>query len=185
MALADINTEQRKKWDLRPGNTVRVWQKIREGEKTRLQAFEGLIIAHKHGFEPGATFTVRKISGGIGVERIFPVFSPNIDKIEIVKRSKARRAKLYYIREKTAKQIRRKMKQLRNIVSGGKVDEEKEDVVAEPEPTSEAPVEEVEKEEMKEETVAEKEPEENTGAQEGSVKEEEKNKEEAPKEKED
>jgi len=131
MALADINIEQRKKWDLRPGNTVRVWQKIREGEKTRLQAFEGLIIAHKHGFESGATFTVRKISGGIGVERIFPVFSPNIDKIEIVKRSKARRAKLYYIREKTAKQIRRKMKHLRSIVSGGK--EEKEEIEKEPE----------------------------------------------------
>ncbi len=117
MALADINIEERKKWDLRPGNTVRVWQKIREGEKTRLQAFEGLLIAHKHGFETGATFTVRKNSGGIGVERIFPIFSPNIDRIEIVKRSKVRRSKLYYIREKTTKQIRKKMKQLKNVFS--------------------------------------------------------------------
>jgi len=128
MALADINIEERKKWDLRPGNTVKVWLKIKEGEKTRLQAFEGLIIAHKHGFESGATFTVRKISGGIGVERIFPVFSPNIDKIEILKRSKARRAKLYYIREKTAKQIRRKMKQLRETFSKKEVEEKKEEV---------------------------------------------------------
>ncbi|NOY35485.1 MAG: 50S ribosomal protein L19 [bacterium] len=169
MALADINIEQRKKWDLRPGNTVRVWQKIREGEKTRLQAFEGLIIAHKHGFESGATFTVRKISGGIGVERIFPVFSPNIDKIEIVKRSKARRAKLYYIREKTAKQIRRKMKQLRNIVSGGK--EEEEEIVEEPKPEAvDEPVDEVKAEE---ETKTEEGAEEKTAVQEEAAEEKE------------
>ena len=76
----EINIEQRKGWDIKSGNTVKVWQKIKEGEKFRLQAFEGLIIAHKHGYEPGATFTVRKISDGIGVERIFPLFSPNIEK---------------------------------------------------------------------------------------------------------
>lgn len=108
-----VNIEQRKKWDLRPGNAIKVWQKVKEGEKTRLQVFEGLLISHKHGFEPGATFILRKVSGGIGVERIFPVFSPNIDKIEIIKRSKVRRAKLYYIREKAAKEIRKKMKQIR------------------------------------------------------------------------
>ncbi len=127
MVLVDINIEERKKWDLRSGNTVRIWQKIREGEKTRLQAFEGLIIAHKHGFEPGATFTIRKISGGVGVERIFPVFSPNIDRIEIIKRSKVRRSKLYYIREKTAKQIRKKMKQLKSVLSEKESKVEKED----------------------------------------------------------
>lgn len=139
MALADINIEERKKWDLRSGNTVRVWQKIREGEKTRLQAFEGLLIAHKHGFETGATFTVRKNSGGIGVERIFPVFSPNIDRVEIIKRSKVRRSKLYYIREKTTKQIRKKMKQLKNVLSEkeSKVEEEKDESV---EPTEELKV---------------------------------------------
>lgn len=107
------NIEQRKKWKIEPGNTVKVWQKIKEGEKTRLQAFEGLIIAHKHGCESGATFTVRKISGGIGVERIFPLFSPNIEKVDLVKKSKARRAKLYYVRGKAAKEIRKKMKQIR------------------------------------------------------------------------
>ena len=96
----EINIEQRKGWDIKSGNTVKVWQKIKEGEKFRLQAFEGLIIAHKHGYEPGATFTVRKISNGIGVERIFPLFSPNIEKVEVVKRSKARKAKLYYVRDK-------------------------------------------------------------------------------------
>ena len=111
-----IDIIQRKKIDIRPGNTVKVWQKIKEGDKMRLQAFEGLIIAHKHGFEPGATFTVRKISSGIGVEKIFPLFSPNIDKIDVIKRSKSRRAKLYYVRGKTAKEIRKKMKQIKKEV---------------------------------------------------------------------
>jgi len=108
-----INAEQRKGWDISSGNTVKVWQKIKEGDKFRLQAFEGLIIAHKHGFEPGATFTVRKIAEGVGVERIFPVFSPNIEKVELVRKSKARKAKLYYVRAKPAKEIRRKMKNLK------------------------------------------------------------------------
>lgn len=107
-----VSMETRKKWDLKPGNTVKVWQKIKEGDKTRLQAFEGLIIAHKHGFEAGATFTVRKIASGIGVERTFPIFSPNIDKVEMVAKSRARRAKLYYVREKAAKEIRKKMKRV-------------------------------------------------------------------------
>ena len=105
--------DPREKWDLRPGNTVKVWQKIKEGDKTRLQAFEGLIIAHKHGLESGATFTVRKISSGVGVERIFPVFSPNIDNVELLRRSKARRAKLYFVRHKASKEIRKKMKHLK------------------------------------------------------------------------
>ena len=109
----ETNIEQRKSWDIKSGNTVKVWQKIKEGDKFRLQAFEGLIIAHKHGYEPGATFTVRKISDGIGVERIFPIFSPIIEKIEVVKKSKARKAKLYYVRTKPAKEIRRKMKTLK------------------------------------------------------------------------
>jgi len=109
----ETNIAQRKGWDIKSGNTVKVWQKIKEGDKFRLQAFEGLIIAHKHGYEPGATFTVRKISDGIGVERIFPIFSPAIEKVEVVKKSKARKAKLYYVRTKPAKEIRRKMKTLK------------------------------------------------------------------------
>ena len=109
----ETNIEQRKGWDIKSGNTVKVWQKIKEGDKFRLQAFEGLIIAHKHGYGPGATFTVRKISDGIGVERIFPIFSPAIEKVEVVKKSKARKAKLYYVRTKPAKEIRRKMKTLK------------------------------------------------------------------------
>jgi len=96
--------------DIRPGDTIRVSQKIREGEKERVQPFEGLVIARKHGKGISATITVRKIAEGIGVERIFPIHSPTIQKIEVLKRSKVRRAKLYYIRDKAAKEIRKKMK---------------------------------------------------------------------------
>jgi large subunit ribosomal protein L19 len=99
--------------NIRPGDTIKVWQKIKEGDKTRLQVFEGLVIARKHGNEPGATFTVRRMFGDIGVERIFPLYSPNIDKIETISHSKTRRAKLYYIRAKAAKAIRKKMKQVK------------------------------------------------------------------------
>lgn len=105
-----VTAETRKNWDIKPGNIVKVWQRIKEGEKTRLQAFEGTVIAHKHGYEPGATFTVRKVSDGIGVERIFPVFSPVIEKVDLVRGSMARRSKLYYVRVKTVKDIKKKMK---------------------------------------------------------------------------
>ncbi len=105
-----VDVEARKKLDMHAGDTVRVWSKIQEKGKTRLQAFEGLVLSRKHGTEAGATFTVRKISNSVGVERIFPLFSPMIDSIEMVKRSKVRRSKLYYIRDKAAKEIRRKMK---------------------------------------------------------------------------
>lgn len=92
--------------DLRPGDKVKVWQKIKEGEKERLQAFEGVVIALKHGRGISATFTVRKISGGIGVERIFALHSPLIEKIEVLGHSKVRRAKLYYLRERKGKRAR-------------------------------------------------------------------------------
>ncbi|PIQ69567.1 MAG: 50S ribosomal protein L19 [Candidatus Tagabacteria bacterium CG_4_10_14_0_2_um_filter_40_13] len=119
--------EERKNIDLQPGSIVKVWQKIKEGDKTRLQIFEGLIIAKKHGMEPGATFTVRKMVGDIGVERIFPLYSPNIEKIEVVSRSKVRRAKLYYIREKTAKAIRKRMKQIKVVAKTPEKPEKKEE----------------------------------------------------------
>ena len=107
-----INVEERKSLDLRPGDTVRVHQRIKEGDKTRLQVFEGLVIARKHGSEAGATFTVRKIISGVGVERIFPLYSPVLEKIEITKRSKTRRAKLYYVREKAVKELRKREKKV-------------------------------------------------------------------------
>lgn len=107
-----VNVEERRNLDLRSGDTVRVHQRIKEGDKTRLQMFEGLVIARKHGREAGATFTVRKIVSGVGVERIFPLYSPVLEKIEIVKRSKTRRAKLYYVREKAVKELRKREKRV-------------------------------------------------------------------------
>lgn len=108
-----VNQEERKNLGIKAGDTIKVWVKIKEKDKVRLQAFEGLVLATKHGNEPGATFTVRKVSNGVGVERIFPLFSPNIDKIEIVKRARVRRAKLYHIREKVAREVKRQMRRTR------------------------------------------------------------------------
>ena len=96
--------------EMKSGDTVRIYQKIKEGDKERLSAFEGLVIACKHGHGISGTFTVRKVVDGIGVERVFPLHSPAIEKIEVIRRSKVRRAKLYYIREKAAREVRRKMK---------------------------------------------------------------------------
>jgi len=110
--FSPVDIEVRQNMDFRAGDTIRVWQRVKEGDKSRLQAFEGLVIARKHGKEPGATFTVRKVAAGVGVERVFPLYSPTIEKMEVVSRSKARRAKLYYIRDKAAREIRKKMKQL-------------------------------------------------------------------------
>jgi large subunit ribosomal protein L19 len=110
--ISPVNIEARRSLDLRAGDTVRVSQKIEEKGKTRIQIFEGLVLARKHGTEAGATFTVRRSTGGYGVEKIFPLYSPMIDKIEITKRSKVRRSKLYYIRRKALKQISKRMKMM-------------------------------------------------------------------------
>lgn len=91
--------------DFRPGDTVRVHARIKEGDKERIQIFQGAVIRKRSG-RTGATFTVRKISYGVGVERIFPLHSPNIDKIEILTRGKVRRAKLYYMRKLKGKAAR-------------------------------------------------------------------------------
>lgn len=107
--------EDRKKLDMRAGDTVRVSVKIKEKDKTRLQAFEGIVLARKHGTEAGATFTVRKVASGVGVERIFPLYSPMIEEIKVIKHTKVRRSKLYYIREKAAREIRRKMQNERKV----------------------------------------------------------------------
>ncbi len=109
--------------DLKPGDTVRVWQKIEEKGKTRLQAFEGLVLARKHGNEAGGTFTVRKVASGVGVEKIFPVHSPMIDRVELVKRARMRRAKLYFIREKVARESRRQLRR-QKMVTGMDVNED-------------------------------------------------------------
>ncbi|MBV9159897.1 MAG: 50S ribosomal protein L19 [Candidatus Kaiserbacteria bacterium] len=112
-----IDMAARKNLDIRPGDTVRVHQKIEEKGKFRIQIFEGLVLARKHGTEPGATITVRRVASGVGVEKIFPLYSPMIDKIEIVKRSRVRRAKLYFIREKVSREARRQLRRTRMMVA--------------------------------------------------------------------
>ena len=105
-----VDMDERKNLDIRPGDTVRVWQKIEEKGKVRLQAFEGLILARKHGSEAGGTFTVRRVASGVGVEKVYPLYSPMIDRVEIVKRSRVRRAKLYFIRDKATRESRRQLR---------------------------------------------------------------------------
>lgn len=113
--LSPVKIEDRAKLDFRAGDTVRVYQKIQEKGKTRLQAYEGLVLARKHGKEAGGTFTVRRVASGVGMERIFLLYSPNIDRIEVIKRSKVRRSKLYHIRDKAAKDVRRQMRNVRMV----------------------------------------------------------------------
>lgn len=102
--------EDRRNLDFKAGDTICVWNKILEKGKIRLQAFEGLVLSRKHGTESGATFTIRKVASGVGVERIFPLYSPNIDKIEIIRKSKTRRSKLYYIRTKAVKEVKKRLR---------------------------------------------------------------------------
>lgn len=112
MKLTPVDMGARKNLDFKAGDTVKVWSKILEKGKVRLQAFEGLVLSRKHGAEIGGTFTVRKVASTIGVERIFPLYSPNIDKIEIIKRSKTRRSKLYFIRTKAVKEVKKRLKSI-------------------------------------------------------------------------
>ena len=131
--ISPVNMEERKNLGIRPGDTVRVWQNIVElktgkaankkevtTKNMRKQAFEGLVLARKHGSDAGGTFTVRKVASGVGVEKIFPLYSPMIDKIEILRRSQVRRAKLYHVREKVAREVRRQLRKMRtmNISTG-------------------------------------------------------------------
>lgn len=159
--ITPVKTEERTKLGIRPGDTVRVHQKIVEKGKTRVQMFEGLVIATKHGSEPGATFTVRATLSGVGVEKIFPLFAPFIEKIEIVRRSKVRRAKLYFIREKVAREVRRQLRNMRmvNLSTEDFKEEDKPEEVADEtqtDSTDEAPLEVAEAtEEATEETVSE------------------------------
>ena len=102
--------------DIRPGDTIRVSQRLKEDDKSRTARFEGTVIARKHGAGINATITVRKVIQEIGVERVFPLHSPVIERIEIVRRpTRIRRAKLYFIRRKAARVIRKKMKQMRRM----------------------------------------------------------------------
>ena len=99
-------TESREIPDFRPGDTVRVSYKVVEGSRERIQAYEGVVIARRGGRNLNASFIVRKISSGEGVERIFPLYSPNIAGIEVIRRGRVRRAKLYYLRERRGRSAR-------------------------------------------------------------------------------
>lgn len=125
--ISPVDVEKRQQIQIQAGDTVRVVVKIPDGDGFRLQAFEGIVLARKHGNEPGATFTVRKVIDGVGVEKIFPLYSPMIDEISIVRRAKTRRSKLYHIRDKAARQIRRQMRKMIqvNISTGSAVEEER------------------------------------------------------------
>ncbi len=151
--ISPVKIEERAKLGIRPGDTVRVAQKIVEYKKgkgadkkekvtktARLQNFEGLVLAVKHGTEAGATFTVRATMSGIGVEKIFPLYSPAIESIRIVRRAKMRRAKLYFIREKASKEVRRQLRNMRmmNVVSDESVQEPVPETPAPEETPSEA-----------------------------------------------
>ena len=116
--LSPVDMDARKNLDFKAKDTIRVWSKIPDekatkkgdAQKFRSQAFEGIVLARKHGTEIGGTFTVRKVASGVGVERIFPIFSPIIDKVEIIKKAKAGLSKLYYVRTKAVKDVRKKLR---------------------------------------------------------------------------
>ncbi len=114
MTISPVNMSERSALDFRAGDTIKVHQKIKESNgKTRVQLFEGLVLARRHGSEAGGTFTVRRVASGVGVEKIFPLYSPNIEKIEVVKRAKTRRSKLFHIRTKATKEINKEMSRVR------------------------------------------------------------------------
>ncbi len=113
--VSSVDMEARKALTFRTGDTVRVWVKVEEKGKTRLQAFEGTVLARKGGTQAGATFTVRRTAGGFGVEKIFPLYAPMIDRVEILRTVTIRRSKLYHVRDKAAHEIRRQMRKMRIV----------------------------------------------------------------------
>lgn len=125
--------------ELRTGDVVKVFRKIIEAGKERIQVFEGMIIAMKGGQSSSPTMTVRKVSNGIGVELVLPVFSPIIDKIEVVKRAKVRRSKLYFVRTRSAKSLKMKYSAVNSVKNeSAKATTAKEEKVAEQESAEEA-----------------------------------------------
>jgi len=120
--VIEFNKTQRKDMiDFRSGDVVKVYRKIKEGKKERIQIFEGMIISIKGGQSSSPMITVRKVSNGVGIEIIVPAFSPTIEKIELIKRAKVRQSKLYYIRDKAAKALRFK------FTDGSKITEKVEE----------------------------------------------------------
>lgn len=142
--MVEFNMTQRTSQvpDFQTGDVVKVFRKIIEGGKERVQMFQGMIIATRGGQSSSQTITVRKVSNGVGVELVLPVHSPMIEKIELVKKAKTRRSKLYYIREKTAKSLKLKYKDIAEFAAVEK-EPMKEEAVSEETVVEEAPAEEV------------------------------------------
>ena len=107
---AELNQEAKTHPDFKAGDTINVHVKIKEGSKERIQQFQGTVIQRRHPNTNGETFTVRKVSNGIGIERIFPILSPSIEKIEVLRRGKVRRARLFYLKGRQGKAARIKEK---------------------------------------------------------------------------
>ncbi|MDD2766855.1 MAG: 50S ribosomal protein L19 [Candidatus Moranbacteria bacterium] len=129
--LISFNLKQRKPLDIpeiQSGDVVKIFRKIKEGGKERLQSFQGTIIAIKGGQSASKTITVRKVSFNVGVEIVFPLSSPQIEKIEFVKRTRARRAKLYFVRDKSVKVLSKKLKEV--VVKKSSLKVAKKEVVA-------------------------------------------------------
>jgi large subunit ribosomal protein L19 len=150
--LVEFNMARRDKTvpELMAGDVVKIHRKIVEAGKERIQVFQGMVIAIKGGQSSSPMITVRKVSFGIGVEIVVPLYSPNIDKIEVVKRTRARRAKLYFVRSKAAKLLSKKLKEVAlklNMIEAPKVEEAivEEEASAVEEAPQEAPVVEAEK----------------------------------------
>ena len=176
--ISPVNVEERKNLGVKAGDTVRVHQKIQEKGKTRIQIFEGLVIAQKHGTEAGGTMTVRATMSGVGVEKIFPIYSPLIDKIEIVRRSKVRRAKLYYIREKVAREIRRQLRNMKLVSIATESEKEQSDRAEKEAQEAEEKAKAVEAEKAEADTAVEEAPEVAQEEEKESTPEEEKKPEE-------
>ena len=123
-------TQSRRDLDIRPGDTVSVATKIQEKGKTRIQKFQGLVIARKHGRENGGTITVRKVSSGVGVERIFPLYSPTIESIEVLRRARVRKSKLGFLRKMSTKKISAKLRKTLGLPVVPERTEEEVDVIA-------------------------------------------------------
>ncbi|HRY82464.1 MAG TPA: 50S ribosomal protein L19 [Candidatus Moranbacteria bacterium] len=134
------NSRGSRKLDFQAGDVVKIHLKIKESGKERVQLFEGIVIGVKGRQSSSPTITVRKISHGVGVEMILPILSKNVQKIELIKKAKVRRAKLYYIRDLTAKKSRMKYKEIKDFIK---------EEVAVPEEAKEEKKEEIEKEEKK------------------------------------
>ena len=116
--------------DIDVGDVVKIFRKIKEGSKERLQAFQGSVIALRGGQSSSPTITVRKVSFGVGVELVLPLYSPQIDRIEFIKRTRARRAKLYFVRDKSVKVLSKKLKEVKlKVKEVSSVKEEKGEAV--------------------------------------------------------